>query len=340
MSSNDLTRNSRLAILIGSALVAGVCLVGCARTPPQKVVYIQWRALLIYHPLWESQQIGRNSQPPRAATDQRFPAHFSLPQTTLQPLQTPESERRRQRIAQASAQQQQALDARLRQMEARLLQEELAQLEAEQKTEVELARQQLLQQAEQQIADALRQHHLPQADAEIRRLVLQRLVRIRPDQRDALNSRLQEVEAEQLRLSESLQQRLAAIAEETARRIREREEAIEQEYQRKREELRQRSAARLQAEQLRASIQIRAFADTAKPVVFPRTTLKTPIGESRAMPPPSAPVFTREDVRLLIEQDVKQRVEAICRRHRWKPVWQARAGIPDVTAQIALEMSP
>jgi len=272
-------------------------------------------------------------------TVQRFPAHFSLPETTLHPLQTPESERRRQRIAQTSAQQQQALDARLRQMEARLLQEELAQLEAEQHTEVELARQQLLLQAEQQISEALRQHHLPQADAEIRRLVLQRLVRIRPDQRDALASRLQEVEAQQLHLSESLQRRLATIEEETARRIREREEAIEREYERKREELRQRSAKRLQAEQLRASVQIRAFADTAKPVVFPQTTLNTPVGQSRAILPPSAPVFTREDVCLLIERDVKRRVEAICRRHRWKPVWQAQPGIPDVTAQIAQEMA-
>ncbi len=258
----------------------------------------------------------------------------------MHPLQTPESERRRQRIAQTSAQQQQALDARLRQIEARLLQEELAQLEAEQKTEVELARQQLLQQAEQQIAEALRQHHLPQADAEIRRLVLQRLVRIRPDQRNALSSRLQEVEAEQQHLSETLQRRLATIEEETARRIREREEAIEREYERRREELRQRSASRLQAEQLRASLQIRAFADMAKPVIFPQTTLRTPAAESRVISPPSAPVFAREDLRALIEQDVRRRAEAICRKHHWKPVWQARPGIPDVTAHIALEMSP
>jgi len=308
--------------------------------PPQKMVYVQWQALCLYHPLWQSQQMGSNFQPSYAVTGhQGFAARFSLPQTTLHPLQTPESERRRQRIAQTSAQQQQALNARLQQMEARLLQEELAQLEAEQKTEVELARLQLLQQAEQQISEALRQHQLPQADAEIRRLVLQRLVRIRPEQRDVLTPRLQEVEAQQLQLSASLQRRLAAIEEETAQRIREREEAIQLEYERKREELRQRSAKRLQAEQLRASVQIRAFADNAKPVVFPPTTLKTPIGQSRAMLPPSTPVFTREDVRWLIEQDVKRRVEAICRRHRWKPVWQAQSGIPDVTAQIAQEMA-
>jgi len=157
MSSNDLTGNNQPAILLVLALVAGVCLSGCSRMPPQKMVYVQWQALCLYHPLWQSQQMGWNFQPSYAVTGhQGFAVRFSLPQTTLHPLQTPESERRRQRIAQTSAQQQQALNARLRQMEARLLQEELAQLGAEQKTEVELARQQLLLQAEQQISEALR----------------------------------------------------------------------------------------------------------------------------------------------------------------------------------------
>lgn len=303
------------------------------------MVYIQWQALLMYHPLWELQQIARSTQPPHAMTGQRFPVDFSLPETTMHPLQTPESERRRQRIAQTSTQQQQALAARLQQMEARLLQEELAQLEVEQKAEGERARQELLQQAEQQIAEALRQHHLPHADVEIRRLVLQRLVRIRPDQRDALNARLQEVEAEQLHLSETLRQKLATIEEETARRIREREESIEREYERRREELRERSAKRLLAEQLRASLQIRAFADASDPVVFPKTTLQVPeiaVRGLRSLPP--APATPKGEIRPLIEQDVQRWVEAICRRHRWVPVWQARAGIPDVTTQIAQEI--
>lgn len=303
------------------------------------MVYIQWQALLIYHPLWESQSVGQLPQPSRAIIAQKFPADFSLPETTVRPLQTPDTERRRQRIAQTSAQQQQALSARLQQMEARLLQEEMAQLETEQKAEGERARQELLQQVEQEIQEVLRQHHLPQADAEIKRRILQRLVRIRPDQRDALNARLQEVEAEQAHLSETLQQRLARIEEEAIRRIREQEETIEREYERRREELRERSAKRLLAEQLRASVQIRAFADTGKPVVFPQVVLRVPSQNGRGVPPPpSAPKRSLQDIRSLIEQDVQLWAEAICRRHRWIPVWQPRAGIPDLTAQVAQEM--
>lgn len=303
------------------------------------MVYIQWQALLIYHPLWESQSVGRLPQPSRAIIAQKFPADFSLPETTVRPLQTPDSERRRQRIAQTSAQQQQALSARLQQMEARLLQEEMAQLETEQKAEAERARQELLQQVEQEIQEVLRQHRLPQADAEIKRRILQRLVRIRPDQRDALNARLQEVEAEQAHLSETLRQRLARIEEEAIRRIREREDTIQQEYERRREELRERSAKRLLAEQLRASVQIRAFADMGKPVVFPQVILRVPDHVRRDLQsPPSVPTAPQQDVRSLIEQDVQLWAEAICRRHRWIPVWQPQAGIPDATAQIAQEM--
>jgi hypothetical protein len=302
-------------------------------------VYIQWQALLMYHPLWEWQPIGQGTQPPRVVTGQRFPTLFSLPETTMRPLQTPESERRRQQLVQTAIQQQQALAARLQQMEARLLQEELAQLEAEQKAEEERARQELLQQAEQQVAEALRQHRLPQADAEIRRLVLQRLVRIRPDQRDALNARLQEAEAEQWHLSETLRQKLATIEEQTARRIRESVESIAQEYERRRGALREESAKRLQAEQLRASVQIRAFADTGTQVVFPQATLQVPEQAVRGLQSlPPAPAAPKQDIRLLIEQDVRRWVKAICRRHRWIPVWQAQAGVPDVTAQVAREM--
>ncbi len=303
------------------------------------MVYIQWQSLLIYHPLWESQSVGQLPQPPRAIIAQKFPANFSLPETTVRPLQTPDSERRRQRIAQTSAQQQQALSVRLQQMEARLLQEEMAQLETEQKAEGERARQELLQQVEQEIQEVLRQHHLPQAEAEIKRRILQRLIRIRPDQRDALNARLQEVEAEQAHLSETLRQRLARIEEEAIRRVREREDTIQQEYERRREELRERSAKRLLAEQLRASVQIRAFADMGKPVVFPQVMLRVPDHVRRDLQsPPSVPTAPQQDVRSLIEQDVKLWAEAICRRHHWIPVWQPQAGIPDATAQIAQEM--
>lgn len=302
------------------------------------MVIVQWQALLVYHPLWDAQVFGRTPQPARTVRDEAFPATLSLRGTTLQPMQTAESERRRQRAIQTSAQQQQAMAARLQQMEARLLQEELAQLEAEQKAQTELARQEVLRQAEQEVEEVLRQHQLPQADAEIKGRILQRLVRIRPDQRDALNTRLQEVEAQQHQLSETLRRRLTRIEEEAIRHLRERAEAIERDYERKREQLREKSAKRLQAEQLRASIQIRAFADTGKPAIFPRTTLSVPNKViSRGQPPP-IPAVPQQDIRFLIEQDVRRWAEAICRRHGWVPVWQARAGVPDVTSQIARQM--
>lgn len=290
---------------------------------------------MVYHPLWEASIYAPQ---PAHSVKSAFPTTLSLPGITLQPMQTPESERRRQRVIQTSAQQQQALVARLQQMEARLLQEELKQLETEQKAEVEEARQEVLHQAEQEVQEALRQHHLPQADAEVKRRVLQRLARIRPDQRDTLNARLQEVETEQQHLSETLQRRLTSIEQETARRIRERTEAIEQEYARRRDELRERSAKRLQLEQLRASVQIRAFADMGKPVVLEQATLRVPDEAVRREQSPPVPVVPQQDIRPLVEQDVKRWVEAICRRHRWMPVWQARAGAPDVTPQIAREM--
>ncbi len=299
---------------------------------------MHWQALLVYHPLWDAPVFGRTPQPARIVGDEAFPATLSLQGTTLQPMQTAESERRRQRAIQTSAQQQQALAARLQQMETRLLQEELAQLETEQKAQTELARQEVLRQAEQEVEAVLRQHRLPQADAEIKRRILQRLVRIRPDQRDALNTRLQEVEAEQQHLSETLRRRLTHIEEEAIRHIRERAEAIEQEYERKREQLREKSARRLQAEQLRASVQVRAFADMGNPVIFPHTTFSVPNRVISGGQPPPPPAVPQQDTRSLIEQDVKRWAEAICRRHGWVPVWQARAGVPDVTPQIAREM--
>lgn len=338
MSSSDSTRSKPLAVSLLVALTVGSCLSGCTGVPQQKVVYIQWQALLIYHPLWEAQRVGQLPQPSGDTSAHLLPSRFLLPETAVHPLQTPEAERRRQRLAQTSVQKQQALSARLQQMEARLLQEEMVQLQAEQQAEVERLRQELLQQVEQETEDALRQHHLPQADTEIKRRILQRLVRIRPDQRDALNARLQEVEAEQAHLSETLRQRLVRIEEETRRRIREQEQSVQREYERRREELRERSAKRLLAEQLRASVQIRAFADTGKPVVFPQVILRVPEHVRRNEPPSPAPAVSPQHIRSLIEQDVRLWAEAICRRHRWKPVWQPRAGIPDITEQIAQEM--
>lgn len=337
MSSSGSTRSRQVLTLLLTLLAAGGCLSSCTQTPSQKLVSVQWQALLVYHPLWEAAAPQRISQLPHV-TGGGFPTTLFLPAMVLQPMQTPDSERRRQRVIQTSAQQQQALLTRLQQTEARLLKEEMAQLEAEQRAELERARQEALHQAEQEVQQALRQHHQPQAESEIKRRMLQRLMRIRPDQRDALNIRLQEAEAEQLHLSEALQRRLASIAEQTAQRLRERAEIIRQEYERRREELRERSAKRLQIEQLRASVQIRAFADMDKPVTFPQTVLRVPNEVIHRLHLPSAPAVSRQDVHSLIEQDIKRWVEAICRRRRWIPVWQARTGVPDVTPQIAQEM--
>ncbi|MCS6830206.1 MAG: hypothetical protein RMM08_06975 [Armatimonadota bacterium] len=338
MSSEGLTEGKRLAILSLALFIAAGWLSGCARSPSQKMVTVQWRALLVYHPLWEMQVTAHALQPPHIDAGDSLPAMLVLPGMTLQPMQTPEAEQRRQRIAQTSARQQQELSARLQQIEARLLQAELSQLDTEQETEVERARQEALRQAEREVEEALRQHRQPQADAEIKRRVLQRLIRIRPDQRDTLNARLQEVEAEQQHLSETLRRRLASIEEETAYRLQQLAQDIEQDYNRKRAELRERSAKRLLAEQLRASVQIRAFVNIGKPITFSQTIVKVPDRAARTAYLPVANAVPQQDIRPLIEQDVKRWVEAICRRHRWVPIWQVRAGAPDVTTQIAQEM--
>ncbi len=296
---------------------------------------MQWQALLVYHPLWEAQTLMPSLPPSSSAGIGNMPSSLALPEMTVQSMQTPESERRRERLAQTSAQQQQALTARLQQMEARLLQEELNQLDAEQRAQMEVVRQQLIRQAAQEVEEALRQYQPRQADAEIRRRVVQRLLRIRPDQRDVLTPRLKEMEADQQSLSEALQRRLAQIEEETASRLREQMQAIQQEYERKREELREQSAQRLQAERIRASGQIRAFADSAEPVRFDRVTVMPP---RQTMRPLSTPMLSQQPLRSLIEEDVKRWAEAICRQHRWIPVWQGREGVPDVTAQIARQM--
>jgi hypothetical protein len=322
------------------ALVAvAASLTGCARPPENRVVSVNWQALLVYHPLWEAQMPANASRTLPAMQPSPAVAAFSLPPTIFQPLQTPDTERRRQRMMQAAEQQRHALTIRLQQMEARLLREELAQLEAEQQSELDLARQEVLRQVEQEVEQALSQHEQPQAEAEIKRQVIQRLLRIRPDQRDALSAHLQQVEATQQQLSVQLQRRLAQIEQNAAVRLRERTESIQRQYDLRREQLLERSAKRLQAEQLRAILQTRAFADAEKMQTFPPVTHKVPADALRQMQQsPPVPVIRGEDLRFLVEQDVKQWVEAICRKHRWIPVWQAQTGIPDVTAQIAQEM--
>lgn len=338
MSSSDLTKNKRLAVPLLITLVIGGQLGGCVSTPRQKMVYVQWQALLVYHPLWEAQSPIHTPRPASSVYRDTVPSALWLPDMTVQPMQTAESERRRQRVMQATEQQLQALTARLRQVESRLLQEELTKLEAEQEAQVEAARQQIIRQAEQKVEESLHRYQPHQATAEIRRRVVQRLLRVRPDQRDALGVRLKEIEADQQTLSEQLQRRLAQIEEETAMRIRERAEAIEKEYERKREELHRQSTKRLQAEQVRASLQIRAFVNGGEPIHFPRTAVTLLPVVTRDVPAPPLSAIAREDLRSAMERDVKQWVKAICRLHRWLPVWQARSGIPDATAQIAQEM--
>lgn len=318
-----------------AVLAAGGWLSGCARSPQPRMVYVQWQALLVYHPLWEAQTPVPSLPSARSAATGGVPSSLGLPEMTVQPMQTPDSQRRRERLTQTSAQQQQALTARLQQMEARLLKEDLNQLDVEQRARIEVVRQQIIRQAAQEVEEALRQYQPRQADAEIKRRVIQRLLRIRPDQRDVLTPRLKEMEADQQTLSEALQRRLAQIEEATASRLREQIQAIEQEYERKREQLREQSAQRLQAERTRASVQIRAFADSTEPVRFDRVMVMPP---RQTMSPPAAPMPSQQSLRSLIEEDVKRWVEAICRQHRWIPVWQAREGVPDVTPQIARQM--
>lgn len=338
MSSSDLTKNKRLAVPLLITLVITGQLGGCVSTPQQKIVYVRWQALLVYHPLWDAQSPVHTPQSAGFMYRDTVPSALLLPDMAVQPMQTAESERRRQRMMQATEQQLQALTARLRQAESRLLQEELAQLEAERRAQIESAQQQIIHQAGQEVEEALRRYQPHRATAEIRRRVVQRLLRVRPDQRDALGMRLKEIEADQQTLSEQLQRRLAQIEEETAVRIRERAEAIEKEYERKREELHAQSMKRLRAEQIRASLQIRAFANGGEPVHFPRTAVTLPPGVTRSIPAPPLSTIAQEDLRSAMERDVKQWVKAICRLHRWSPVWQARSGIPDATAQIAQEM--
>jgi hypothetical protein len=296
---------------------------------------VQWQALVVYHPLWEAQAAERAERFARTAEKGAVPASLSLPEVVIEVLQTPEAERRRERMAQTAVQRSKALTARLQQMEARRLQEELNLLDAEQRTMTVLARQQVLHLAEQERQEALRQHQQPQAEAEIRHRVVQQLARIRPDQRHLLNTYLQQLEQERENLSEQLQQRLARIEEDALRRLRERTDVIEEEFTQKRDELRAKSAARLQAEQLRASLQIRAFADGREPQTFPRITLQLPAAQVSS---PSLPRTLQMDHRAVIEQEVKYWAEAICRKYGWNPVWQAQAGVPDVTARIAREM--
>jgi len=299
------------------------------------MVYVNWQALQVYHPLWDAVTLPLTPQRSGLAMPAGALDPFSMPETKIQPSTTPESELRRQRLLSTTAQQQQALSTRLQAVEERLLQTELTLLDAEQKSELEAARQEAMRKAERAVEEALRTYQPQQASAEIRRRVIQRLIRVRPDQRDILLPQLEQIEARQQTLSADLQAQLANIEQATGQRIREGTEAIQREYAQRRDDLRERSARRLQAEQLRASVQIRAFADNGEPVTFPRASVTLPTRASSAV---SAPVIVREEIRPDIEAEVKQWVEALCRKQRWTPVWQLRTGIPDVTEQIAREM--
>ncbi|MCS6949043.1 MAG: hypothetical protein RMM06_00845 [Armatimonadota bacterium] len=300
---------------------------------------MQWQALLVYHPLWEVHNLRSETRWDSALPDVAIPRTLYLPAVTLQPMLTPEAERRRQQVMQSAAQQQQALMARLQQMEMRRLQEEVAQLHAQQRAKEALALQEALLWAQRETEQALSQHYWPQANSELQRQVLRRLVRLRHDLRDYLRERLQQIEAQQELFADTLRQRLASIEEETARRLDERKQEVQNEFERQREQLRQQSAQRLQMEQTLASVMVRPFAVNGKPVTLPLVSLQAaPATESRIPSPRSVPFPTRQQMHLWIEQDVKQWAEAICRKHHWVPVWQQQAGLPDVTAQIAQEM--
>lgn len=338
MSLDDLTGNKRFSLRLLLVLLAGGCLGSCVHSPQPKSVYVRWQALLVYHPLWEAPTLSPRIQPASMPLDQKGLPALVLPESTLRPMDTHESERRRERVMNVLAQQQQSLSARLRQMEARLLQRELAQLEVEQRAEIENAQREALQQASQQTEDTLRQQQPERATAEIRKHVLQRLWRIRPDLRDVLTAHVEGAEAQHEHLSQELQRKVAQIDEQTKQRLHEHTEAIAKDYERKREELRERSVKRLQAEQLRASMLVRAFADNPDPMSSPQIIVTPPPDVKRPTQQPPRPQPPQPYEQIQVEQDVKNWIIAICRKHRWVPVWQFQAGIPDVTLQIANEM--
>lgn len=274
-----------------------------------------------------------------AVPDVASPPAFELPAVTLQPAQTPEAERRRQQVMQSATIQQHALMERLQQMERRRLQEEMTRLQEQLQITEELMRQETLLWAETAVEEALRQHYLPQANSEIQRQALRRLWRLRPDLRDHLRPRLQQVEAQQEQLAETLQQRLASIEEETTRRLRERQRDLQDDWERQREELRQRSAQRLRTEQAQAGVMVRPFAGDGAPVTLPSVSQQVAAPSKRPARSSRLPsIAPSPSIRSWIEQDVKRWVEAICRKHRWVPVWHRQAGLPDVTARIAQEM--
>lgn len=344
MSSSGSTRNKRSAVGLLVVALAGGCLSACARAPQERKVYVNWQALQVYHPLWDARALQSSTEPAQFPPPASIPASFSLPSLSLQPLLTPESERRRQRALSRAVQQQQALNVRLQAMEARLLQSELALLEAEQQAEIEALQQEARREREYAIEQALREYRQQQAPTEIRRRLLQSLLRSHPAPRtplagvgDRLASNLAQVEAEQQSLSSNLQKRLAQIQEAIDHRMRERVETIQRNYEQRRNGLLERSAERLQAEQQRASAQLRPFTDSTEPHLFAREVMVLPSYATGATvaPPPALP---RADLRPILAQDTKKWIEAICRRHRWKPTWQPQAGVPDVTSQIADEM--
>lgn len=338
MSSVVLTGSKRLTALL-AMLAALACLCGCLRSPQQRVVYVQWHALLAYHPLWDAQVPSLTLSPPTQAYA-GGKTSWVLPALGLQPAPTAEAEVRRQRIRQTEQQQQQALVARLQQMEERLLKQELAHLEAEQEAEAELARLTILHQAEQETEQVLKDYQPHQAETEVKLRILQRLQKIRPDLQTQLVGRIQSVEGQREKLSAELQHTLSQIEASATTRIREQTEAVQHRYRSKREELHAQSRQRLQrqVEQARASIRVSAFSESAQPTRFPSKMLSAPVPltpETQSTPPNAV---TAQEIRRLAEQEVKLWIESICRKHRWQPIWQPREGIPDVTVQIAQEM--
>lgn len=311
---------------------------GCVSQTPPKQVYVQWQALMVYHPLWGApwQEMPRPQQSVMASL---LPSRLALGETTLQPGDSPYSEARRQRILQSSQQQQQQMFARLRQVEGRRLQEELEQLQQQQDADLQKAQQMLQQQAEQMLQSLLEQHRYPQAKDEIRRQVIQQMVRLRPDLRDALTPRLQQIEQRQAARYTLLQEHLQEQIRATEQSLQEHAAAIENAYNLQRAEMMQRSEQRLQREQQRAVLQLRAFAQISKTHVLPEVVISLPA--ERIMPRREAGLILpdkRASLLPLIERDTRKWIEAICRQYRWRPVWTPQAGIPDVTARIAQEM--
>lgn len=329
---------NRLTAILWLAGAVGI-LGGCVSQTAPRQVYVHWQALMVYHPLWGASW-REMPRPQQSVTASLLPSRLALGETTLQPGDSPYSEARRQRILQSSQQQQQQMFARLQQLESRRLQEELEQLQQQRDADIQKAQQEIGQQAEQIVQALLEQYRYPQAEDEIRRQVIQQMVRLRPDLRDALTPRLHQLEQKQAARYNLLQQHLQEQARATEQTLREHTAALEDAYNLQRAEIMRQSEQRLQREQLRVVLQLQAFAHLPKTNILPEVVISLPA--ERITPRREAARATPEvgaSLLPLIERDTRKWVEAICRRHRWSPVWSPQAGIPDVTAQIAQEMA-